>query len=172
MTTATAGQVPGAEQPAEVISDQRTYPGWADQVRHVRRDVAEHLSKCPAADDAILIASEFATNAILFSLLCYRVAIAAIGGQLDLRPTLFDYLFLAAACHGTTWDGSASNRAGQLRHGYHRTRRVRKEILHSRSRGGHFTIRVQLHRDFLRLECQDAGGVWRGRHQMMTGPMG
>src|ERR1700733_15152708 len=98
MTTATAGQVPGAEQPAEVISDQRTYPGWADQVGHVRRDVAEQLRKCPAAADGVLIASEFATNA----------------------------------------------------------------IPHSRSRGGHFTIRVQLHRDFLLLECQDAGGGWRG----------
>jgi anti-sigma regulatory factor (Ser/Thr protein kinase) len=108
MTTATAGQVPGAEPPAGVISDQRTYPGWADQVRRVRRDVAEQLSKCPAAADAVVIASEFATNA----------------------------------------------------------------ILHSRSRGGHFTIRVQLHRDFLRLECQDAGGVWRGRHQDDDRPHG
>jgi serine/threonine-protein kinase RsbW len=108
MTTATAGQVPGAGQPAEVKSDQRTYPGWADQVRHVRHDVAEHLGKCPATADAVLIASEFATNA----------------------------------------------------------------ILHSRSRGGHFTIRVQLHRDFLRLECQDAGGVWRGRHQDDDRPHG
>ena len=33
---------------------------------------------------------------------CFRVAIAAIGGQADLRPVLFDYLFLAAAYHGTT----------------------------------------------------------------------
>ncbi len=37
-----------------------------------------------------------------FFLLCCRVAIAAIGGQADLRPVLFDYLFLAAAYHGTT----------------------------------------------------------------------
>ena len=37
-----------------------------------------------------------------FFLLCFRVAIAAIGGQADLRPVLFDYLFLAAAYHGTT----------------------------------------------------------------------
>src|SRR5450756_375486 len=36
------------------------------------------------------------------SLLSSRVAIAANGGQADLRPALIDYLFLAAACHGTT----------------------------------------------------------------------
>jgi serine/threonine-protein kinase RsbW len=109
MTTATAGQAPGAGQPAEVISEyQRTYPGWADQVRRVRRDVAKQLRECPATADAVLIASEFATNS----------------------------------------------------------------ILHSRSRGGHFTIRVQLHRDCLRLECHDAGGVWRGRHQDDDRPHG
>jgi len=36
-----------------------------------------------------------------FSLLYVRVAIAVIGGQADLRPALFDYLLLAAACCGT-----------------------------------------------------------------------
>ena len=35
-------------------------------------------------------------------LLCFRVAIAAVGGQADLRPALFDSLLLAAACSGTT----------------------------------------------------------------------
>jgi integrase len=42
------------------------------------------------------------TSCATCSLLCFRVAIAAIGGQADLRPALFDYLFLAAACRGTT----------------------------------------------------------------------
>ena len=33
----------------------------------------------------------------------FHVAIAATGGQADLRPALFDYLLLlAAACRGTT----------------------------------------------------------------------
>ena len=35
-------------------------------------------------------------------LLCFRVAIAAFGGQAELRPALFDSLLLAAACSGTT----------------------------------------------------------------------
>lgn len=38
-------------------------------------------------------------------------------------------------------------------------------ILHSRSRGESFTIRLKLHRDHCRLECQDSGGVWRRRRQ-------
>jgi anti-sigma regulatory factor (Ser/Thr protein kinase) len=36
-------------------------------VHHVRRAVARHLAGCPAADDAVLIASELAANAILYS---------------------------------------------------------------------------------------------------------
>jgi anti-sigma regulatory factor (Ser/Thr protein kinase) len=43
------------------------YPGRADQLHHVRRAVARHLAGCPAADDAILILSEFAANAIVHS---------------------------------------------------------------------------------------------------------
>jgi len=109
MTTAAAGQAPGAEQPTGLMTEyQRTYAGRADQVRLVRRDLAKHLGDCPVTDDATLIASEFGTNA----------------------------------------------------------------ILHSRSRGGCFTIRVQLDRDCLRMECQDAGGPWRGRHQDDDRPHG
>ena len=38
-------------------------------------------------------------------------------------------------------------------------------ILHSRSRGESFTIRLELHRDHCRVECQDSGGAWRRRWQ-------
>ena len=100
--TTTAGQVPRAEQPRRLVTEyQRTYPGRADQVRQVRRDVAKHLGDCPVTDDAVLVASEIASNS----------------------------------------------------------------ILHSRSRGERFTIRVQVHRNCVRVECQDAGGVWRSRRQ-------
>jgi anti-sigma regulatory factor (Ser/Thr protein kinase) len=92
----------------ETITFERDYLGRADQVRDVRRDVAKHLGECPVTDDLVLIASEFATNA----------------------------------------------------------------ILHSRSRGGHFTIRVDLYGDYVRLECQDAGGAWRGRRHTADRPHG
>jgi hypothetical protein len=42
-----------------------TYPGRADQLSQVRRDIASYLEYCPAADDLILIADELAANAIL-----------------------------------------------------------------------------------------------------------
>lgn len=45
-------------------------------------------------------------------------------------------------------------------------------ILHSRSRGEHFTIRVHRHSDHVRVECQDAGGPWRGKHQDDDRPHG
>ena len=44
---------------------QRTYPGHPAQVAQVRRDLTRHLAGCPAAADAVLIASEIAANAIL-----------------------------------------------------------------------------------------------------------
>jgi serine/threonine-protein kinase RsbW len=46
---------------------QRTYPGYPAQVAQVRRDLTRHLAGCPAADDAALIASETAANAVLHS---------------------------------------------------------------------------------------------------------
>ena len=54
-------------EPAAATRHTATYPGRADQVHHVRRAVARHLAGCPVADDAVLIASELASNAILHS---------------------------------------------------------------------------------------------------------
>jgi anti-sigma regulatory factor (Ser/Thr protein kinase) len=109
MTTVAAGQGPGIGTPAELETEyQHTYPGRADQVRHVRHDVARHLGECPVADEVMLIASELAANA----------------------------------------------------------------VLHSRSRGGHFTIRVKLYGDYVRLECQDAGGAWPARRRTADRPHG
>jgi serine/threonine-protein kinase RsbW len=42
-----------------------TFPGRADQLIQVRREIAGYLENCPAADDMILIADELAANAIL-----------------------------------------------------------------------------------------------------------
>ena len=40
------------------ISYERTFPGRADQVGLVRRDIASYLAGHPAADDAVLIVSD------------------------------------------------------------------------------------------------------------------
>jgi hypothetical protein len=46
---------------------QQTFGGRADQVARVRREIAAFLGGCPAVDDAVLIASEIASNAIVHS---------------------------------------------------------------------------------------------------------
>jgi serine/threonine-protein kinase RsbW len=43
---------------------RRVFPGRPDQVAHARRFVARVLDGCPVADDALLCASELASNAI------------------------------------------------------------------------------------------------------------
>jgi serine/threonine-protein kinase RsbW len=43
------------------------FPGSVEQVHHVRRAVGRYLARCPAADDAVLIVSEIAANAIVHS---------------------------------------------------------------------------------------------------------
>ena len=56
-------------------------------------------------------------------------------------------------------------------------------ILHSRSRAGHFTVRTELHPDYLRIEVEDFGGPWRRKQpdgrphgldvvEALTGPDG
>ncbi len=54
-------------EPAAATRHTATYPGRANQVHRVRRAVANHLTGCAAAADAIVIASELAANAILHS---------------------------------------------------------------------------------------------------------
>jgi serine/threonine-protein kinase RsbW len=44
-----------------------TFPAEPGQVRHARAALAGWLGGCPQADEAILIASEFATNSVLHS---------------------------------------------------------------------------------------------------------
>jgi anti-sigma regulatory factor (Ser/Thr protein kinase) len=43
---------------------RRVFPGRPEQVAHARRFVARILGNCPVADDALLCASELASNAI------------------------------------------------------------------------------------------------------------
>jgi len=54
-------------EPVAATRHTATYPGRTDQLRRVRRAVAGHLAGCAVADDAVLVASELAANAILHS---------------------------------------------------------------------------------------------------------
>ena len=54
---------------------RRIFPGSYEQVRQVRLFVARVLEGCPVADEAVLLSSELATNAITFFLLSSCVAI-------------------------------------------------------------------------------------------------
>jgi hypothetical protein len=58
---------PAQDQPGTATAPgyASTYPGRADQLSQVRRDITAYLHNCPAADDLILIADELAANAIL-----------------------------------------------------------------------------------------------------------
>jgi anti-sigma regulatory factor (Ser/Thr protein kinase) len=72
------------------------YPGRADQLHHVRQAVARHLAGCPAADDAVLILSEFAANAIVHS--------ASRSKFFTVRAELYpDYVWVEAEDHGGPW---------------------------------------------------------------------
>ena len=83
-------------EPATATRHTCTYPGRADQVRHVRRAVAAHLTGCPAADDAVLIASELASNAVLHS--------RSKCGQFTIRAELHpDHVLIEAEDLGGPW---------------------------------------------------------------------
>ena len=83
-------------EPAAATRHSGTYPGRADQVHHVRRAIARHLAGCPAADDAVLIASELAANAIVHS--------ASRGQLFTVRAEVFPgYVWVEAEDLGGPW---------------------------------------------------------------------
>lgn len=57
-----AGNLPGITAAPGYTS---TFPGRADQLGQVRREIAAYLAGCPAAADMTLIADELAANAII-----------------------------------------------------------------------------------------------------------
>jgi anti-sigma regulatory factor (Ser/Thr protein kinase) len=78
-----------------------TYPADPAQVRHARAALAALLDGCPRADDAILIASEFATNSVLHSA-------SGDGGDFTLRAEFHqDYVRIEVEDAGGPWHGGA-----------------------------------------------------------------
>ncbi len=74
-----------------------TYPADPAQVRHARAALAALLDGCPCADDAILIASEFATNSVLHSA-------SHDGGEFTLRAEVHpDHVRIEVEDAGGPW---------------------------------------------------------------------
>jgi anti-sigma regulatory factor (Ser/Thr protein kinase) len=83
-------------EPGAATRHNATYPGRADQLRHVRRAVASHLTGCAAAADAVLVASELAANAILHS--------RSRDGHFSVRTELYpDHVRIEAEDFGGPW---------------------------------------------------------------------
>ena len=58
-----ASTVP-AQCPQLAVTQRSVFPGTPEHVGRVRRWLRANLGTCPAADDAILLASELVTNAL------------------------------------------------------------------------------------------------------------
>jgi anti-sigma regulatory factor (Ser/Thr protein kinase) len=83
---------------------ERIYPARADQVRRARHAVADFLSGCPRADEATLISSEMATNAVLHSA-------SRDGGTFTVRVELYDsFLWIEVEDAGGPWRGGCHAR--------------------------------------------------------------
>ena len=87
-----------------------TFPADPAQVRQARAAFAALLRDCPRADDAILIASEFATNSVLHSA-------SRHGGSFTLRGEIRQHdVRIEVADAGGPW--RASPRADARPHGF------------------------------------------------------
>src|SRR5579862_6274698 len=86
-------------KPPEATRFHRTYPGTADQVRQVRKDLAPVVDGCPLADDLTLLASELATNAVVHS------KSGQPGGTFTVRAEVRpgDYAWLEVEDQGGPW---------------------------------------------------------------------
>ncbi|MEV7012016.1 ATP-binding protein [Streptosporangium sp. NPDC051022] len=69
---------PTAPEPQTPVYE-RTFPGRPETIAQVRRFVAEVLTGCPRAEDAVLCASELAINALMHTASGYE------GGQFTVR---------------------------------------------------------------------------------------
>ena len=102
--------VPVSSGPTPSPSCERSFPGCLDQVREARAFIAGMLGGCPVADDAVLLISELATNACLYS------ASGDLGGAFTVRIERFGgHVRVQVEDQGSTWDGNLSK--AKLPHG-------------------------------------------------------
>ena len=119
----------------ETVRYSRTFPGRPDQVSVARHQVAGFLSGHPVTDDAVLIVSEFASNAVqhsdsaggfftvsveLHDTYCY-IEVEDAGGDWTVklpdpdRPHGFEVVDALAGADNWGVDGDASGRVAWCR---------------------------------------------------------
>ena len=110
-----------------------SFPGRRDQVRLIRGILAAFFDGCPAADDAVLLASELAANAVTHS------ASGQPGGLLTIRAEHGPGLYLRAEVEdqGSTWDGNLAT--AQPPHGLFLLRALSADCGTRRGRNGWVT---------------------------------
>jgi anti-sigma regulatory factor (Ser/Thr protein kinase) len=101
---------PATPAPFSLQNCTRFFPGRNDQIRRARALTERFLDGCPAADDAVLLVSELATNAVTHS------ASGRPGGTFILRVQIRDgYVRGEVEDQGSRWDGDI--RAAEPPHG-------------------------------------------------------
>lgn len=96
-----AGTTPAPTTADSAVIYSRVFPGRTDRIREVRATLGRALADCPMADDAVLAASELATNAVMHS------HSREPGGRFTVRAELYagDYLWLEVEDGGGPWTG-------------------------------------------------------------------
>ncbi len=106
--------------PAITAMRARSFPGQPAQVRQARTFIAAVLRGSPAAENAVLLASELAANAVAHS------ASGHPGGSFTLRVSLDDTrIYAEVEDQGSTWDGNVN--AAESPHGLYLLRRLSTE---------------------------------------------
>jgi serine/threonine-protein kinase RsbW len=110
-----------------------SFPGRRDQVRLIRGILAAFFDGCPAADDAVLLISELAANAVTYS------ASGQPGGLLTIRAETRPGAYLCAEVEdqGSTWDGNLATT--QPPHGLFLLRALAADCGTRRARNGWVT---------------------------------
>jgi serine/threonine-protein kinase RsbW len=106
------------QPPALAREDSRTFPGRREEVGQAQAFLARFLDGCPAADDAILLVSELAANAVTHS------ASGHPGGIFTVRARLHrDHsVHTEVEDQGSAWDGELTT--AQRLHGLHLLREL------------------------------------------------
>jgi serine/threonine-protein kinase RsbW len=83
---------------------EQSYPGTADQLRHVRSALRDFLVGCPVADDAVCLLSELSANAVVHS------DSGTVGGTFTVRArhVVNGYVRGEVEDQGSDWPGELS----------------------------------------------------------------